>query len=404
MKHFLFSLLLIAIVQISSAQITYPISSYDVTSAAFQKLLLSNQQIEDNDTINEEILDLVTPIVNDSILSRRREHHQLFLVGWFIHAFGGYGWRAVDMKKQKIVGTVEGEGRSGEEQYTEYDINFNLYFHLRTYLFKAFQGVDKQAKIHRQDIRSSVMPKKHRPTNYKSAPFIRDTSHLDLMQYRVHCELTPQREYRPMLHDYFYPTIPGINIDRHPNFMSRNPSMGFYGASCVDCNHNCHPEIHPYEWIWWMNLHNGSAKDKTWVIGLLKDGSNRFHHWSHNPKTGKVSIPFAFDIKDRAAVDRVFTIEPLVYNRFIEDNMSTLNLPQTLIAPDKALQTINFTDDKGASYPVTLAFKKTLDTKGLKYWFSELNWDAQNHILSGFINMATSVTDLYTMKITVSGQ
>ena len=41
---------------------------------------------------------------------------------------------------------------------------------------------------------------------------------------------------------------------------------------------------------------------------------------------------------------------------------------------------------------------------GLRYWFSDVNWDEKDHILSGYINMATSVQDVYTVKVTMSGQ
>ena len=92
MKHLFFSLLFAAVLQFSSAQVSYPISTFNSTSVTFRNLLLTNQQIEDNDTINEEIVDLVTPMVIDSVLDRKKEHHQVFLVGWMIHAFGDYNW------------------------------------------------------------------------------------------------------------------------------------------------------------------------------------------------------------------------------------------------------------------------------------------------------------------------
>ena len=404
MKYFLLCLSIIFAVQCSFAQVTYPIATYSPTPAAFRYLLLTNQQIEDNDTINEEILDLVTPMVMDSVLKRKKEHHQVFLVGWLIHAFGNYNWRAIDMVKQKMVGTVRGDGRSGEEEYTEYDINFDLYCHLHKYLWQVFKSYDRAGKISRQDIRATFHFHHYQGTDFKAPPYIRDTNKIDMYLYREHCELTPQREFRPMLNYLFYPTLPGIDMDRHPNFGSRLPSMGFYGATCLDCNHNCHAELHPYEWIWWMNLHNGSVKDKTWLVGLLKDGSNRFHHWSHNPKTGKITIPFAFEVKDRAAKDRSITIEHLVFNKFLESNLTLLNIPPTAFdANHKTLQ-VDLADDKGGKIPITVAFTNVLLNGGLRYWFTDVNWDEKDHILSGYINMATSVQDLYTMRVTFSGQ
>jgi hypothetical protein len=207
-----------------------------------------------------------------------------------------------------------------------------------------------------------------------------------------------------MLNYLFYPTMPGIDIDRHPNFMNRQPTMGFYGTYCLDCNHNCHPELHPYEWLWWMNLHNGTTKDKTWMVGLMKDGSNRFHHWSHNPKTGKVSIPFAYEVRDRAARDRCITIEHLVFNRFIDSNLTKLNLPATVFNSDKRTVDVTLTDDTGGNIPISVQFRNVMIGSGLRYWLSDVNWDEQNHIVSGYINFATSVQDVYTVRVTMSGQ
>jgi len=385
-------------------QVSYPISSYQSTPEAYRFLLLTNQQIENNDTINEEIIDLTSPMVTDSIVDRKKEHHQVFLVGWIIHAFGDYNWRTMTMNKQKFVGTVRGDSRSGGEEFTEYDINFNLYCHLHKYLWHVFEAYDRQAKIHRKDFVSTYLRHHKNNRNYTGEPFVRDTTHIDIYRYRLHCELTPQREYRPMLNYLFYPTMPGINIDKHANFGTSFPSMGFYGVHCLDCNHTCHPEIHPYEWLWWMNLHNGTVRDKTWLIGMMKDGSNRFHHWSHNPKTGEINIPFAYEVKDRAAKDRLITIDHLVFGPFIDSNLNKLNLPATLIDPNHSTIEVSLTDDKGGSIPVTIRFEHPMATEGIKYWFSGVNWDEQNHILSGNFNMAASVKDIYTAKITFSGQ
>ena len=131
MKYILsITLLTTFFLNLSFAQVNYKITSYNPTAQVFKNLLQTNSQIEANDSVNEEILDLVTPIVADSLLGRKKEHHQLFLVGWLIHAFGGFNWRSISMHKEKFVGTVHSDGRSGEEQFTEYDIKYHLKFHL----------------------------------------------------------------------------------------------------------------------------------------------------------------------------------------------------------------------------------------------------------------------------------
>jgi hypothetical protein len=410
MKQSLFFILLFAAIQVSFAQVTYPILTYTPTPEAFRYLLLTNEQIEDNDTINEKVIDLVTPMVLDSVIPRKKEHHQVFLLGWLIHALGDYNWRAMNMTKQKFVGTVRGNPHTkGKEIYTEYDINFNLFCHLPKYLGKVFESYDRQAQIGRQDIMSKYVHKhpgrhhNHR-INYKAEPFVRDTNHIDVYRYRLHCEVTPKRAFRPMLNYLFFPVTDEIELDKHPNFGERYPSMGFYGVHCLDCNHTCHPEIHPYEWAWWMNLHNGTLKDKTWLLGLFKDGSNRFNHWSHNPKTGEASVPFAFKVDDKAAKNRTITIEHLVFGTFVDSNLTKLSMPATVFNTDMKSIEVKLRDDRGGTIPITVDFSSVMVHSGLRYWFSGVNWDERDHILSGYINMATSVQDVYTVKVTMSGQ
>ena len=76
--------------QTSFTQTSFQISSFQPTPADFKYLLLTNKEIADDDTTNEKIVDLVEPMLLDSVLLRKKQHHRLFLVGWLIHAFGGY--------------------------------------------------------------------------------------------------------------------------------------------------------------------------------------------------------------------------------------------------------------------------------------------------------------------------
>lgn len=404
MKYTVSLLLIIAAVLSGSAQVTYPVSTYNQTPRVFKNLLLTNQQIEDNDTINEELVDLVEPMVLDSVLgTKKKPHHRLFLVGWLINKFGGYGWRPVMPVKQKFVGTSREDSHDEYPHFTENDLNFTILLHLNKYLYKTFPSYNKEAKIHRQDIRARFYPKRHPKKRYDVPPFVRDTNNLNIQQYTVHCEITPAEYPRPMMNYLFLPTLPNMGLENHPNFLNRHPTMGFFGASCLDCNHDCHPEIHPYEWIWWMNTHNGSEKDKTWLIGLLHESSNRFPGWSANPKTGKACIPFAFVVNNRAAANRTITIDNLVFGKFISANLTQLNLPATVFGLDQERLVVNLTDSKGGNIPVTILCPNPLIGGGVKFWFSDVNWDEQNHIISGLLYMATSVKDLYTAKITVSG-
>jgi hypothetical protein len=379
--------------QLASNANTYKISGYSVTPPAFKKLLFKNAAIEANDTVNEEILDLVSPIVKDSILGRPKEHHQVFLVGWIIHAFAGYNWRAVSMTKEKFVGTVEHNGRSGAEEYTEYDIKYGLHFHLHKYLWRIFDSYNLELKYHRQDVRGG----KHH-TNYNAFPYVRDTSNMDTRQLVLGCEVTPARGFRSELNYLFYPTLPGLEQRDHPNIGTDKPSMGVYGVNCLDCNHNCHPELHPYEWIWWLNLHTKNEMEKTWLVGLFHEASNRFSHWSHTPKTGKISIPFAYVISNRSAVPEIL-VEHLVFDRFMDNELSKFGYPDYAFSPRQNMA-VKFENVNGESYMLHVNFNNLLPTDGLKFWFSDINWDEQNHILSGYFNFAASVPELYTARIT----
>ncbi len=396
MKHISLLLLITAIAHLSfsqPAEISYKVSSHNITEKAFKNLLLSNKAIAANDTINEEILDLVNPLVLDSVLGRKKEHHQLFLVGWLIHAFGDYNWRAVSMVKDKFVGTVRSNTRSGSEEYTEYDINYDLNFHLNKYLNKVFYSYDTQKKYHRQDFR-----RRHR-TNYDAPPFTRDTNDIDIKKYRLHCEMTPPAPFRVQLHYLFFPTQPDMALKDHPNFGTDHPSMGFYGASCLDCNHNCHPECHPYEWTWWLNLHASDEHAKVWLTGLFYEGSNRFKHWSRAPKIGKISIPFAFKINDDSKNYPSINIEHLVFNKFLDRDLNKIEVADTTFGGKLENRLIEVDDTSGAKFGINVNFKSVLPTNGLKYWLSDINWDAKNRILSGYFNLATAVKELYTSRI-----
>ena len=70
MKHTILLLLLTTLAHFSFAQTGYKISTYQTTNRVFSNLLLSNARIEENDTMNEEILDLAKPLL---FLAKRRK-------------------------------------------------------------------------------------------------------------------------------------------------------------------------------------------------------------------------------------------------------------------------------------------------------------------------------------------
>jgi hypothetical protein len=383
--------LLISFLLISAGQLfsqKFEIETYQKTSESFLHLLKSNDEISKNDTLNELLVDLVVPTLADSVIYRKKQHHKLGPVGWLISTFGNFNWRAFSMKKEKFVGTVVRISRSGEEQFTEYDVNFDLNFHLHKYLHRVFEMYDRQGKIKRQDFTSKGK------IDFKASPFVRDTNNIDIRSYRLHCELTPQREYRPIMNYFFLPTLPGAGgLKQHVNLENDNPTMGFYGVLCLDCNHSCHPEMHPYEWIWWLKANDGdNGTQKEWHIGLFHEGSNRMKKWSKNPKNGTIKIPFVFKSEEPASIE----IQHAAVNEFVSD--AKLMAPASVIKSQSKQMNVEL---KGRDFSknITLKFVNPINTQGLSYWFSDLNYDADNGIISGYFNYALCVKDLYSCKI-----
>lgn len=375
------------------AQTTFAVTSQKTTGSLLKTLLQPNYVIANNDTLNERIVDLVEPMLVDSVVERKKQHHRLFMVGWLIHAFGNFNWRAIDMTKQKFVGTVFRHSRSGEEQYTEYDINFDLYFHTDKYLKKVFKAYDVQRNIGRQDIRRS-----HK-RDYNVPPFVRDTTQINMREYRLHCELTPHRQYRPALHQKFYPTLPHFKMENHQNFESDKPTMGMYGVWCTDCNHSCHPELHPYEWVWWLKaIEKDSGVTKTWIAGLFNEGSNRMPNWSKNPMTGMLKIPFAYRLKKETNDTLRIRIEHLVIHTFNADEMNKLPVPENYFTAESLERHVTFQSGT-STHHASINFNHPIHSQGLRYWFTELNLDTENQILSGYFHYAVSCDDLYTCRI-----
>ncbi len=375
------------------AQTVYQVSAFDKTPEAFKALLNSNNSISTDDTLNEKILDLVNPILADSVIERKKQHHKIFGIGLLIHVFGGFNWRAVDMKKQKFVGTVIRNTRSSKERYTEYDINFDLAFHLHKYLLQQFVAFDLQKSIGKQDYRKGNYIK-----DYSAPPFVRDTNMIDIKMYKLHCELTPSGSFREQLNEKFYPTLhDGRDLKDHPNFGTEYPSLGFYGTWCLDCNHSCHPELHPYEWIWWLHTEEkDSTKNREWLLGLFHESSNRMKKWSTSPETGSIAIPFVIENASDTNQVLKIKIDHLVIGQF-DFKKKKIKLENSFSSSEKTEAIIFMIGEKVIHAEVQ--FNQTLMEDAVLYYFSKLNYDSSTNMLSGYFNISTSVKDLYTSRI-----
>ncbi len=388
-------LLLVISLSAFSQNSTLKISSYSATPAGYLNLLKPNSEIRDNTILNESIVDLADVYLTDSILPRKFERHQLAMVGGFTRMFGRR-WLTINWRKEKYVGSARNGFRipGDKEHFTEYDVNINLVPHLKRHIDLAFAGHLRQKEIGR---------KKKKHNNYSAPPFIYPDDKTDLNEYDLHCELSPPRNYRSMINELVYPIIAGNSATKHRHFGDENFTVGLYGAFVSDCNHSCHPEIHPYEWLWWLNVHpdtDSELDSKTWVFGLFREGSNRFPKWSPKPRTGSIEIPFVFPADKK---ELLIEMEHLVFSRFNKEGFSQLkDIPADAMTFDKTEWKFSVAEDALQNISIILKTNAPIIQSEIKFWFSSLNFDREKGLISGKLHLATSVEDLYTAKIRFS--
>ncbi len=354
--------------------------------SSFLLLGQDNITIRRDSILNELIVDLVMVKEADSILQKRTQRHRSGF-GWLLAPFG-IKWKAISMHRRKFVGTAKRDiGNPDKPEYTEYDINIDLMAHTPKHMALVWEGNKRQKEINKHKL-------KGRDPN--QPPFIEPTLQTS-NQYRIHCELTPPQNYLNQLTELFYPVSGHKGFAGHHNFGEPKPTIGVYGAFVSDCNHNCHAEIHPYEWIWWLDVNpakDSLANEKRWLVGLQRESSNRFRRWSKRPRVGMVSVPFLFSVNDAKPT---IAIEHLLHSNFVENGLKTL--PEV---PADAMDA-NFTEMEvkltGLDKSLTVTTNKPLETDAVRLWLSSITTDGK--WVYGYVNIAASVTDLYTARVTV---
>lgn len=389
-KTFIYLFILICLYSNTNAQFSLNVSSNNTNSNNDYLLLLkSKDELRVDSISNEKIIDLVEPHTIDSIITRKYQHHRLFMVGWVIHKLG-YHWISVDYHRHKVVGTLKREfSMSGTEHYTEYDVNLDLIPHLQHYIDIDWTAYQYAKKLHRRVPKAALL----------KAPYIPPTIE-SISNYRIHCENTPDRASRLALNNLFYPTIRPMNTISHPNIGERLPTMGVYGPLCLDCNHHCGVEIHPYEWLWWMDL-NPATQNKTnetrWLFEFTKDGSNRFKEWSTSPRIGSISFPFILPANSDSLI---INIEPLVFKEFDDDAFAQMKW-----IPTNA-KNMHFTNHaytvKGTTKKIIVTNNKYIASTAWNYWLDDLQYDEINKVYFGHIHFAGAVKDLFTCSLKMS--
>lgn len=368
------------------------ITSRNQTPEQWLLLTKSRKAISDSDSLNEELVDLVKAFSVDSVLPSKSQRHRVAEAGWIISIFG-YKWKALSMTKQKFVGTERDGIRvpSWPPHFTEYDVNFNLIPHKRKYIDKLWPGYVQKCEKNRFK----------RIEDLNAPPCVYPTTLEHIAEYRLHCEITPPLDHVSMLNSKFYPCYRPNSSKEHYNIGTDYATFGMYGAFVADYNHTGGPELHPYEWIWWYDTHPDRLHEKgqTWFIGFMKEGSNRFRGWypKKRPQIGQVSVPFVYDLKKDTLK---ITLEHLLHDTFRPETFTRLEgVPQQ--ASDLNFVQRYFTIDNGDLGGKTIVFQTSnpIGGEALKTWFSDLNWDNENNLLSGYLNLGVSVANLYNAKL-----
>ena len=206
---------------------------------------------------------------------------------------------------------------------------------------------------------------------------------------------------RDSVNAYFYPCQHGYNLDKHPNFCDMKPTVGMYGVFVLDCNHACHPEIHPYEWLWWLKLTEAEKTkgnfNKSWFLGFFRESSNRFILWSQRPRVGTISVPFIYRTSETKSY---LKLSKVVDGRFRPHGIHLIKtLPAQTSTFDFTDTTINVHLNNGKDFPLHLRADRPIKTKALRWWLSDLHTDEANEWVWGYMNIVVSVANGYTAKL-----
>jgi hypothetical protein len=331
----------------------------------------------------ELITDMVRVGLTDSILPTKTSTHQTRVFNWVLRTFAGLRWRAIDGKKHAMVGTMRGGMSSpGKDFFTEYDITFQTFQHTPKYQ-ALVKTAYKAQYVKMLKGRNHLKKRGINPDSLTTA---------DLVKLRIHPEHTPIKKNRDSLNRYFLPCLPGTSIDNHPAWGVTDPTVGCYGAFVLDGNHKGSPEIHPYEWLWWMDTKITDPAKTVWYAGLMREGSNRFLRWSKKPRVGFIDIPFVFD---NNAPNKTIRVEHLVKGIFKPESLSKLGsyVPSNANKFDTAESKIVVTSS-GQEIKVKY---QPLTTDAVRWWVTS---ESAGDKVYGYLHIAVSTDDVYAIRVT----
>ena len=314
-------------------------------------------------------------------------------------------WEAIEMSKQKFVGTSIEPSKFFHSVAVpkERDICVYAVPHLPHYIEMAERGLKKADRKRSGQKKISKYPLVEEFTEGGCDCAEPLTAKKKKKEYCRYVELECTWEdgndsLRKELVEQFAPPLKSIDPKEELKSSLFLPT-GVYGPFVSDCVHNCKPEIHPYEWIWWMEFDKENPVRKSWKVGFIRDQSKRYTKWAPQLLEGRASIPFAVP-KGKTLYMQV---EPLVHNELVCISLaceaSTGELPLALLEE----QTTVSVDQSNTKIVLSSKTERPL-RNGVAFSLSHLNEDPKTGLLTGYLNIAVSARTVFTARVTTDLQ
>lgn len=370
-----------------TAQLAVP--SVEALPVGAAHLAGTDAKLRDDVLAAEQAIDLVQVTMLDSVVEKKRQR-LIGFGGWLAQRLGARYWQYLSTDKKKYVGTISRKFKIFDGLAKEVDLNIFMIPHLEPYISMVAAGFKTAAK----------RPRPERHFRWDNPPY----ANPEALKFRdgywtVECEGTPAVTHRAAVNDAFFPTTEGKHdLENHPNFGVKYPSFGVYGPWCMDCNHNCRPEIHPIEWVWWLDLSTdrpGGKSAKSWMVGLFKDGSQRFPDWTPGPMVGTISIPIAIPV---GKARTVITLEHLVKEKFRPD---LLLASEDAFVPGIGENVVVLKGDWNAHMEVAVEMENEMPENAIKAWWRGFRYSAKEEMVFGYLDLAMGVENVWCGRITV---
>jgi hypothetical protein len=364
-------------------------------SAAWTLLALPDSSLRQDIMGNEMVIDLVDASVTDSIVTQRRQRLKGF-GGWIAQRAAARYWQYYTDHKQKYVASSTRPYHIYDGVGDEMDINIFLMPHLPRYVRMVDTGFD----IALRRPRSIDAFRFDTPPGF---PVPEELKYEDRGYILVECEVTPPQQFMERLEHDFLPMREGVYVlDSMPHFGTKHPSFGLTGVWCMDCNHNCRPEIHPIEWLWWLDLSEnrpGSPNAKSWMVALMVDASNRFQDWCSSPLSGEIAIPFSVPRTTSTMLVDMHQIagDPIPNGRDLAFDEHTFQSGDTSFVIPYLPNT-----EAASKLDILMRTSSTWSPGGTHYWISNLELGPNGW--TGYLHLSTTVQSLLALRVTIDSE